>query len=63
MIEGVPVNGDIHQIETMFVEEDDKVINPLGVKGMGDLGMVGVPAAIVKSTSIWIRTTTDSGTE
>ncbi len=45
----VPVNADIHAIETMFVEEDDKVVNPLGVKGMGELGMVGIPAAITNA--------------
>jgi xanthine dehydrogenase YagR molybdenum-binding subunit len=45
----VPVNADIHMIETMFVEEDDRVINPLGVKGMGELGMVGIPAAIANA--------------
>jgi xanthine dehydrogenase YagR molybdenum-binding subunit len=44
----VPVNADIHAIETSFVEEDDKVVNPLGVKGMGELGMVGIPAAIAE---------------
>jgi len=45
----VPVNADIHEIETMFVEEDDKIVNPLGVKGMGELGMVGIPAAIANA--------------
>ena len=45
----VPVNADIHEIETIFVEEDDKVVNPLGVKGMGELGMVGIPAAIANA--------------
>lgn len=45
----VPVNADIHQIETMFVEEDDTIVNPLGVKGMGELGMVGIPAAIANA--------------
>jgi xanthine dehydrogenase YagR molybdenum-binding subunit len=45
----VPVNADIHEVETMFVEEDDKVVNPLGVKGMGELGMVGIPAAIANA--------------
>jgi xanthine dehydrogenase YagR molybdenum-binding subunit len=45
----VPVNADIHAIETMFVEEDDKIVNPLGVKGMGELGMVGIPAAIANA--------------
>lgn len=45
----VPVNADIHAIETIFVEEDDAIVNPLGVKGMGELGMVGIPAAIANA--------------
>jgi xanthine dehydrogenase YagR molybdenum-binding subunit len=45
----VPVNADILEIETVFVEEDDKIVNPLGVKGMGELGMVGIPAAIANA--------------
>ena len=40
-------NGN--EIETMFVEEDDKVVNPLGVKGMGEFGIVGIPAAIANA--------------
>ena len=42
-------NADVHDIQTMFVEEDDKVVNPLGVKGMGELGMVGIAAAIANA--------------
>ncbi|MCA1579037.1 MAG: xanthine dehydrogenase family protein molybdopterin-binding subunit [Acidobacteria bacterium] len=45
----VPVHADVHMIETIFVEEDDTVVNPLGVKGMGELGMVGIPAAIANA--------------
>jgi xanthine dehydrogenase YagR molybdenum-binding subunit len=45
----VPVNADILDVETFFIEEDDKIVNPLGVKGMGELGMVGVPAAIANA--------------
>ena len=45
----VPVNADVHLVETEFVEEDDTVVNPLGVKGMGELGMVGIPAAIANA--------------
>ncbi|HLL70833.1 MAG TPA: xanthine dehydrogenase family protein molybdopterin-binding subunit [Pyrinomonadaceae bacterium] len=45
----VPVNADVHEVETMFVEEEDTVVNPLGVKGMGELGMVGIPAAIANA--------------
>lgn len=45
----VPVNADVHEIETIFVEEEDTIVNPLGVKGMGELGMVGIPAAIANA--------------
>ena len=45
----VPTNADVHHIQTMFVEEDDKIVNPLGVKGMGELGMVGIAAAIANA--------------
>ncbi|MEZ5427149.1 MAG: xanthine dehydrogenase family protein molybdopterin-binding subunit [Pyrinomonadaceae bacterium] len=45
----VPANADVREIETIFVEEEDKIVNDLGVKGMGELGMVGVPAAIANA--------------
>lgn len=45
----IPVNADIHDIEVLFVEEHDSVVNPLGVKGVGELGIVGVAAAIANA--------------
>jgi xanthine dehydrogenase YagR molybdenum-binding subunit len=45
----VPVHADIHDIEVIFVEEKDEVVNPLGVKGLGELGVVGVAAAIANA--------------
>jgi xanthine dehydrogenase YagR molybdenum-binding subunit len=42
----VPVNADIHEIDVIFVEEDDSIVNPLGAKGLGEIGIVGVAAAI-----------------
>lgn len=45
----VPVNLDVHEIETLFVEEEDKIVNELGIKGMGELGLVGIPAAIANA--------------
>lgn len=45
----VPVNADVLNVETIFVEEDDKIVNPLGIKGMGELSMVGIPAAIANA--------------
>jgi xanthine dehydrogenase YagR molybdenum-binding subunit len=45
----VPVNADIHDIEMIFVEEKDTLINPLGVKGLGEIGIVGVAAAVANA--------------
>ena len=45
----VPVNADIGEIETIFVPEEDKIVNPLGAKGLGELGLVGIPAAIANA--------------
>mgnify|MGYP003577527662 CR=1 FL=1 len=45
----IPVNLDVREIETEFVEEDDKIVIPLGVKGMGELCLVGIPAAIANA--------------
>jgi xanthine dehydrogenase YagR molybdenum-binding subunit len=42
----VPVNADVHDIEVIFVNEDDNRVNPLGIKGLGEIGIVGVAAAI-----------------
>jgi xanthine dehydrogenase YagR molybdenum-binding subunit len=45
----VPVNADIHAIDVIFVEEKDDEINPLGVKGVGEIGMVGTAAAVANA--------------
>jgi xanthine dehydrogenase YagR molybdenum-binding subunit len=45
----VPVNADIHDIEVIFVDEPDTIINPLGTKGVGEIGIVGVAAAIANA--------------
>jgi xanthine dehydrogenase YagR molybdenum-binding subunit len=45
----VPVNADIHDIEVIFVHEDDDVVNMLGAKGIGEIGVVGVAAAIANA--------------
>jgi xanthine dehydrogenase YagR molybdenum-binding subunit len=43
------VNADVHDIEVIFVEEPDALINPLGIKGVGEIGIVGVAAAIANA--------------
>jgi xanthine dehydrogenase YagR molybdenum-binding subunit len=45
----VPVNADIHDIEVIFVEEREPHLNPLGVKGVGEIGIVGTAAAIANA--------------
>jgi xanthine dehydrogenase YagR molybdenum-binding subunit len=45
----MPVNADIPEIETIVVPNDDRNSNPLGVKGIGELPMVGVAAAIANA--------------
>jgi len=45
----VPVNADVRDIDVLFVEERDSVVNPLGVKGLGELGIVGTAAAIANA--------------
>ena len=45
----VPVNADVPVIETYFVEEDDPYVSPIGAKGIGEIGIVGVAAAIANA--------------
>ena len=45
----VPVNADVHDINVIFVEEPDEIVNPLGIKGLGEIGIVGVAAAIANA--------------
>ncbi len=45
----VAVNADVHDLDVIFVEEHDDIVNPLGVKGLGEIGLVGVPAAIANA--------------
>lgn len=45
----VPVNADVQEIDVIFVEEHDEVVNPIGAKGLGELGIVGTTAAIANA--------------
>jgi xanthine dehydrogenase YagR molybdenum-binding subunit len=45
----VPVNADVQDIKVLFVGEPDEIINPLGIKGLGEIGIVGVAAAIANA--------------
>jgi xanthine dehydrogenase YagR molybdenum-binding subunit len=45
----VPVNADVNDIQVIFVDEPDDTVNPLGIKGLGEIGIVGVAAAIANA--------------
>jgi xanthine dehydrogenase YagR molybdenum-binding subunit len=45
----VPVNADAPDVAVELVEVDDRGVNPLGVKGVGEIGQVGVAAAIANA--------------
>lgn len=45
----IPVNADIGDIDVLFVEERDEIVNALGSKGVGEIGIVGVAAAVANA--------------
>jgi xanthine dehydrogenase YagR molybdenum-binding subunit len=46
----IPANLDIGKMETIFINEVDTKPNKLGIKGIGEVGIVGVAAAIANAT-------------
>lgn len=55
----IPVNADIGAVDVILIPEEDHEVNPIGVKGIGELGNVGTAAAIANAvyhaTGIRIR--------
>ncbi|MFC7582602.1 xanthine dehydrogenase family protein molybdopterin-binding subunit [Nonomuraea antimicrobica] len=45
----VPVNADIPDVDVHFVEYPDLIHNPLGAKGIGELGIVGMAASVANA--------------
>jgi xanthine dehydrogenase YagR molybdenum-binding subunit len=45
----VPVNADVPNLEAILVDEEDPYVNSLGVKGIGEIGIVGGAAAIANA--------------
>jgi xanthine dehydrogenase YagR molybdenum-binding subunit len=51
----VPACADVGTaIEAYWLDEQDRYVNPLGIKGIGEIGIVGVPAAI--GNAVWHAT-------
>ncbi len=42
----IPVNADTPSVEVILVSEEDRYVNPAGVKGLGELANAGTAAAI-----------------
>src|SRR6266700_1782776 len=55
----IATNADVGEIDVSWIEEDDPHVNPIGVKGIGEIGIVGTAAAIANAvyhaTGIRIR--------
>ncbi len=56
----IPVNADIGTVTTILVPEEDHQVNDLGIKGLGELGNVGLNAAVANAvyhaTGVRVRT-------
>ncbi len=50
----VPVNADVPSLEAILVEEDDRHVNELGIKGVGEIGITGTAGAI--ANAVWHAT-------
>jgi xanthine dehydrogenase YagR molybdenum-binding subunit len=45
----IPANADVYDIDVIFVDERDDKASPIGVKGLGEIGIVGTAAAIANA--------------
>ncbi|HEX2939435.1 MAG TPA: xanthine dehydrogenase family protein molybdopterin-binding subunit [Rhodopila sp.] len=45
----IPVNADVRSVDVILVPEEDNQVNPLGIKGIGEIGIVGMNAAIANA--------------
>jgi xanthine dehydrogenase YagR molybdenum-binding subunit len=45
----IPVNADVPKVEVIMLPEEDRLVNELGIKGLGELGNVGTNAAVANA--------------
>jgi xanthine dehydrogenase YagR molybdenum-binding subunit len=45
----IACNADVGAVDVVFLPEDDPYVNPIGAKGIGELGIVGTAAAIANA--------------
>jgi xanthine dehydrogenase YagR molybdenum-binding subunit len=45
----IPTNADVGEIDVAWIDEKDPYVNPMGSKGIGEIGIVGSPAAVANA--------------
>lgn len=45
----IPTNADVGEMDVSWIEEDDPYVNPMGSKGIGEIGIVGSSAAVANA--------------
>jgi xanthine dehydrogenase YagR molybdenum-binding subunit len=50
----VPVNADVPSVDAIVIPEEDAYVNPLGVKGVGEIAITGTVGAV--ANAIWHAT-------
>ncbi len=45
----VPAHADVEWIDAAWIDEDDDQLNPMGTKGIGEIGIVGTAAAVANA--------------
>jgi xanthine dehydrogenase YagR molybdenum-binding subunit len=50
----VPVNADVPDMEALLIEEQDRHVNALGIKGVGEIGVTGSAGAV--ANAVWHAT-------
>jgi xanthine dehydrogenase YagR molybdenum-binding subunit len=45
----IPTNADVGEMDIAWIEEEDPYVNPMGSKGIGEIGIVGSPAAVANA--------------
>jgi xanthine dehydrogenase YagR molybdenum-binding subunit len=45
----VPTYADIVELDATWIDEDDPDLNPMGSKGIGEIGIVGTAAAVANA--------------
>lgn len=45
----VPVCADMPEVEVIMIDKPDPILDPMGAKGLGEIGMIGLPAAIANA--------------